>query len=164
MECLPEIIDDFTHGAAEESTVRNTTWGVFKANAFCLVISTHPLTVEDMKTRYGPSRFLTSGSGMAAASSIQTNSAWPNLAASLGWIYWKCMWMYLKPMTFKNTSGHWPKLKHTYVFSYFKNYLKILVDNIIIKMCTCIVCLCSLNMFTLMMALLNSGFVDWTNS
>ena len=37
MECLREIIDDFTHGAAEELTVRNMTWGVFKAYAFfCL--------------------------------------------------------------------------------------------------------------------------------
>ncbi len=35
MECLLEIIDDFTHGAAGESTVRNTTtWGIFKA---CMV-------------------------------------------------------------------------------------------------------------------------------
>ncbi len=36
MECLLEIIDDFKHGAAEESTVRKTTWGVFKAYAFFL--------------------------------------------------------------------------------------------------------------------------------
>ncbi len=29
-----EIIDDFTHGAAEELTVRNRTWCVFKAYVF----------------------------------------------------------------------------------------------------------------------------------
>ena len=34
IECLPEIIDNFTHGAAEESTVGNMAWGVFKAYAF----------------------------------------------------------------------------------------------------------------------------------
>ena len=34
-DCLPEIIDDFTHEAAKESTVRSTTLGVFKAYAFC---------------------------------------------------------------------------------------------------------------------------------
>lgn len=37
-----------------------------------------------MNTRYGPNRFLTNGRGIAAASSIHTNSAWPNLWASEG--------------------------------------------------------------------------------
>ena len=38
--------------------------------------------VEAIKTRYGPSRALTKGSGIAAASSITTSSAWESLAAS----------------------------------------------------------------------------------
>ena len=47
----------------------------------------YPWTVEDMKTRYGPRSCLTSGSGMAAASSIQTSSAWPSFWWSDGWMY-----------------------------------------------------------------------------
>ena len=42
-----------------------------------------------MKTRYGPRSFFTNGRGIAAASSITTNSAWPNLWASVGRIYCK---------------------------------------------------------------------------
>lgn len=43
--------------------------------------------VEAMKTRYGPSSFFTRGSGMAAASSMTSSSAWPNFTASAGWMY-----------------------------------------------------------------------------
>ena len=55
----------------------------------CITVTliTYPFTVDDMKTRYGPSRFLTSGRGIAAASSMHTSSAWPNLCASPGWMY-----------------------------------------------------------------------------
>lgn len=49
----------------------------------------HPLIVEDMNTKYGPSRFLTRGKGMAAASSMHTSSAWPSLWESVGCIYLK---------------------------------------------------------------------------
>src|SRR5690349_1784937 len=42
-----------------------------------------------MNTRYGPNSFFTNGSGMAAASSITTNSAWPSTCASCGWMYCK---------------------------------------------------------------------------
>ncbi len=44
MECLLEIIDDFTDGVGEESThyitvVNTATWGVSKAYAFFLILS-----------------------------------------------------------------------------------------------------------------------------
>ena len=57
-------------------------------SSICLV-TPYPFTVDDRNTRYGPMRSLTKGSGMAAASSITTNSAWPSLWASDGWMYWK---------------------------------------------------------------------------
>jgi len=46
-----------------------------------------PWTVEDMKTRCGPRSCFTSGRGIAAASSIQTSSAWPSFWWSDGWMY-----------------------------------------------------------------------------
>ena len=38
----------------------------------------YPLIVEERNTRYGPNKLLTNGSGIAAASSITTNSACPS--------------------------------------------------------------------------------------
>lgn len=66
----------------------------FKVLSYYVVPGKHfskpyPFTVDDRNTRYGPMRSLTSGSGMAAASSMTTNSAWPSLCASDGWMYWK---------------------------------------------------------------------------
>lgn len=45
------------------------------------------MIVDAKNTRYGPSIAFTSGSGIAAASSITTNSAWLNLFDSVGTIY-----------------------------------------------------------------------------
>lgn len=47
----------------------------------------YPLTVEDRKTRYGPSKDFTTGSGIAAASSTTNNSTCESFSCSCGSIY-----------------------------------------------------------------------------
>jgi hypothetical protein len=47
----------------------------------------YPLTVEDRKTKYGPSKDFTTGSGIAAASSTTNNSTCESFSCSCGSIY-----------------------------------------------------------------------------
>ncbi len=47
IECILEMIDDFTYGAAEELTVRNGMWGVFEAYAVPLI--TIPISQDQLK-------------------------------------------------------------------------------------------------------------------
>lgn len=42
----------------------------------------YPFTVDDIKTRYCPSNDLTTGNGIAAASSITRSSAWDSFTWS----------------------------------------------------------------------------------
>jgi hypothetical protein len=51
----------------------------------------YPFTVDERKTRYGPSRDLTTGNGIAAASSITSSSTWESFSCSCGCIYCKEM-------------------------------------------------------------------------
>jgi hypothetical protein len=51
-------------------------------------VSVKDKKVYKISTRYGPRSSLTRGSGMAAASSMTTSSAWPSLCASVGWTYY----------------------------------------------------------------------------
>lgn len=57
----------------------------------CYLISkgkqTYPLTVDDRKTRYGPSKDLTIGNGIAAASSMTRSSTWESFPWSCGFRY-----------------------------------------------------------------------------
>lgn len=98
--------------------------------------------VEAMKTKYGPSSFFTSGSGMAAASSMTSSSAWPSFTASAGWMYWR------RKMK-KRVSNHHQQLSRRSpdVGTWLSG--------------TWMVCRCSLKMLTRTTALLNSGFSDW---
>ena len=51
-------------------------------------VPSYPFTVEHRNTRYGPSSFCTVGSGMAAASSMTSNSACVARSACCGRMYW----------------------------------------------------------------------------
>ena len=53
--------------------------------SFSLSLSPSHLPVLDMKTRYGPRSFFTVGRGIAAASSIATNSAYASMCEREGY-------------------------------------------------------------------------------
>jgi hypothetical protein len=47
----------------------------------------YPLTVEDRKTKYGPNKDFSTGSGIAAASSTTNSSTFESFSCSCGSIY-----------------------------------------------------------------------------
>ena len=72
----------------QHTRVRSAAYGL--QNLHTLKLSTqraHPLTVEHRKTRYGPSSCFTTGSGMAAASSMISSSACASRSWCCGWMY-----------------------------------------------------------------------------